>query len=140
MLVTPFRNLQMCIVSSCGQDSAGFRHNQTVCISVQKLLFSGSRLLNHLRNPVVGSRSHNCIHFRNLFQDLLPVSLRQTSGHDQPFQLSLVFPFCHFKNRIHALFLGISDKTAGIYNNDIRLRLIIRKSISFFCEQAEHHL
>ena len=145
MLIAPFRDLQI------GKMSAG--RNQPSLLRLGKIIHilhdhSGIRpfhravteqSVDHFRNLIVGCGSEHRIHFRDFLQDLLFITLCQTACHDQFLKDSRLFKLSHFQNSLNTLFLGIVDKTAGINDHNIRLRLIIDHLMPLLCQKSQHH-
>ena len=78
------------------------------------------------------------VHFRNLRQDLILIALSQTSSHKKSLTPSLFFTAGHFQNRIYTLFLGITDKTAGINDNHICFFFRIGELKAVTSQDAQH--
>ena len=87
---------------------------------------------------IIGIGSKNRIHFRDLFLHFILITLRQTTGYDQRLAYACLLLFSHLKDRIDAFFLRISDKTATVDDDDIRLGLIIDKCNSVAGQHSDH--
>ena len=70
--------------------------------------------------------SQHSIYFRNLFQNLIPVTFCQATANNQCFTVSTGAVLCHIQNGLDTFFFCIMDKTAGIDHDDVCLLLIVR--------------
>ena len=139
VLIAALRDLQMCIMSASSQHTLGIGQYQPVNILTFQHMLAAKCFFHRLDNAVVGSGSQHCIHFRNLVNDLLLITLCHTSGHDQSLTFCIFFVLCHLQDRVNTLFLGITNKTAGVHNDHICFHLVICKTISLFCQKSQHH-
>ena len=112
-------------------------------INVLKMLqadfFSFQNFLYGLNNLVNSRSSQYTVHLRNFHLNFFLIALGKTARNHKGFHLPRFFQFCHFQNGIYAFLLGIMDKTAGIYYNDLCLSLIIRKGKAFPSQHSQHH-
>ena len=86
----------------------------------------GNRLNNTEvnKNLLVVELSIILVHLREFVLKLTLITLRQTSHYEQLLQFAFLLPFGKLQYRVYALFLGISDKTAGIYNCNLAFRIL----------------
>ena len=102
--------------------------------------FSLQYLFNRLSNFLDRHGAKNCIHLRDLLLYLLAVALCETSRCKQCPDTAALSKLRHFQQCVDALLLGISDETAGIHYDNIRLRLIIREGKALLLQHSQHHL
>ena len=139
MLIASFCNLQIGKMPARRHQAPRIHQRQRVDVFHFHVAFASQRFLHRFYNLVIGCGSQHRIHFRNLIQNLLLVSLRQAAGHNQHLKPSIRLVLCHLQNRLDALFLGVMDETAGIDDNDIRLHLIIHHPVSFGSQKSQHN-
>ena len=83
MLIASFCNLQICKMSSGGNQT--FRLRERKCIDICQLHVTISRqcFFHRIHDLVIRCRSKNSINFRNLFLNLFLISLGKASCHNQ---------------------------------------------------------
>jgi len=112
--------------------------------AVQRLFDTGLMTFHDLMydryNLIISISADHGIHFRDLLCDLFSVTLCQTAGHDQSFEICGFFETAHVDQGLDTFFHGITDKTTGIDNDDICLILIIGDGNAIFCDHRKHML
>ena len=93
-----------------------------------------------LRDAVISRGSDYCIDLRHLGQYFFTISLCQAARNYQSLAVTDILLLCHLKDGIYALLLGRSYEAAAVYNDDIRLALIIRELIRASLKDAHHIL
>ena len=56
----------------------------------------------------------------------------------QYFAASLLFVLSHLEDVFNALFLGVMDEAAGVYDDNIGLHFIVCDLIAVFYQQSQH--
>ena len=84
--------------------------------------------------------THDGVHFRNLFQNLLAEALHQASGNNQFLSGAEFLVLSHFQNRVDGFFLRGFNKTAGVDHEDLRIIGARREFVAFAGKNAHHHL
>ena len=92
----------------------------------------------NLSDLLIRGGSKDSVYLRDLICDLLLIPLGQTPGYNEGLTFSFFLITGHLQDRIYALFLGVSDKAAGIDQNRIRLGLIICKGHAQAAGHTQH--
>ena len=140
VLVTPFRDLQKSVVTA-GRD-------QSFCLNVRipagilqkNTLFSGKCVIDRLRDARPAGRPDDRVYFRDLFKDLLFISLCHAARDHKDFQIPGLLQVSESQDFLYALCLGLLYEAAGIDHRRIRFILVICDLIPVFGKDAEHFL
>ena len=93
-----------------------------------------------LNHPKEVELSVILIYLRQLFLQLSPIPLAQTTHHNQLPQLALFLPLCHLQNHVDALFFGVADESAGIDHAYLAFRFLRVMDTFPSCRlQLPHH-
>ena len=85
-------------------------------------------------------RTNNGINLRQAFKQLVSIALAQAASHNQIFAAALRLIFAHLQHSIDGFFLCAFNKAAGVDNNQISFRRIIRNLQLFITDNAQHNL
>ena len=140
MLVAPLCNFQIIIITAGSQNTLFPAYR--LFIQILQIIFRLSLqcLFQRFHDLLCSRGAEDGIHLRDFLLDLVMVSLSQTARYDQRLQLSAYPALSHLQDGINTLFLGVTDKAAGIDDHCICLFFIICDLISLLREHTEHHL
>ena len=99
----------------------------------------GNGLSDDIRDLRDLVNAHEGIHFRQQFRQFIAKALRQTAGDDQTLAAILSgADFGGFENGIHALLLRGVNKRAGVDDDGVGLRSVVRDFDAVLEQRAEH--
>ena len=88
----------------------------------------------------VGAKAHNGVHLRDLFDDLMLVTLRQTTCYDH-LQLRLLFLIgTGLQNAVDGLLLGTFDEAAGVHDDGVGLGEVGGGGMAALQQSVTHHV
>jgi hypothetical protein len=97
--------------------------------------------VNDVSDAVMLADAEESIDFSQLGGKIVPpVSLGQTSGHDDGLNLMGLFQFDGFENGVSGLLGGLGNEGTGVDDEDIDIPDIIGQTISLVPEDAKEHL
>ena len=127
-------------MAACGHTAVFPVNQRRIRIRNVVIPFSTAHLFNSCHNAANRHGSQDFIHLRDFRLYFFFITLCKTAGYNQRLQLPAFFQFRHLQDGINAFFLGVSDKTAGIYHCRLGFRFIIRKGMPAFSQHSQHHL
>ena len=71
---------------------------------------------------------------------LVAIALGQAAGHDQPLAGAVLLVPRHLENRVDRFLLGRVDERAGVDDEHVGLRRVLRQLVPRLLREAEHHL
>ena len=98
------------------------------------------RLLDNLHDAAPRPRSDDGVRLRDLVEELLTVSLTETSRHDETAAASRLLIIRHPEHGRNGFFLRRLNECAGIDDQDIRLCWFCREFDAVLPHDAEHNL
>ena len=122
---TPLRYFQIFICAACCDETPRIHIGKTVDILKRCIGMPPKHLIQSIRYLIIAGGSEYGIHFRDLLPNFFLIALCKASRHNQRLCPSVRTVLRHIQYRLDALFPGIVNETAGIYNNDVCSRLIV---------------
>ena len=140
MFIAALSDLQVFITASGCHNSFMFTFRHPVQIIKKSCLFSGTRGIYRLFNFIIAAGSDNGVYLRNFLQNFFLVALCHTAGDNQRLTDAVLLHAGQIQNSLNALFFGRINKAAGIDDNNIRLRLVVRHGKASAGQFSQHML
>ena len=139
VVIAPLGDAEVCVVGRCGA-KAGKLVDGSMDAAKAARHTARHRPLDGGDDLGVASGAEDAVDFGHFLDNLILIALREAAGDEDLFDRSLLLPARGLQNRVDRLFFGAVDKAAGVDNDDLRVRRVIRERMSGVADERHHLL